>query len=708
MPVPHRRPRAAFSTLLALATSLAFCLTACTSSSPKPAASTVAPAPGNGAEPATIKGANTATTLAADATVLQPNLNLVAQGIPPITQGLVNQVQRYTRFAGRSFVAWHPTQAQMLISYRPEGDNVVQIHQLGAAMGRPQVLTSGQDAVRVASYEPREGRYVVFGRSTGGDEAQQLFHLDPATRQTTRFTPATEAHAVAGWIKPSSELIYTAVPLDRTAQGGSRTSINTTVWRVDPELAAQAKAAPRQLAELPGTGWYGSGVSHDGRTAAFMRYRSAEDTQLWLLDTRSGERRQVLPQPGVAATAANFFGAFSLDGQRVYFTSDSASEFRELMVLHLPTGQVTRLSAHIPWDVSNPSLSADGRTLAVQVNADGREEIRWFNTATGAERSPPQAPKGNIGHMEFHPQLPLLAFSVDSSRGPGQLQVVDANTGALTAWSQTTVPAGISFAGMREQQVERFKSFDGLTVSAIVQRPPARFAGKRPVVILIHGGPEGQSKVAFNGRWNYFSNELGVHLVEPNVRGSTGYGKTFLSLDNGRKREDSVKDIGALLDWIAQQPDMDASRVLVAGGSYGGYMVLATSVHYSPRIVGGISTVGISNFVSFLTRTESYRRDLRRAEYGDERDPSMRAFLESISPLNNAERIKKPLFVVQGKNDPRVPYTESEQIVERVRANGLPVWYLRAENEGHGFARKENADFQFYAMVKFAQELLLK
>ncbi len=202
--------------------------------------------------------------------------------------------------------------------------------------------------------------------------------------------------------------------------------------------------------------------------------------------------------------------------------------------------------------------------------------------------------------------------------------------------------------------------------------------------------------------------ELGIALIEPNVRGSAGYGKTFLSLDDGVKREDSVKDISALLDWIATQPGLDASRVLVHGGSYGGYMALAVSVHESARIAGGISVVGISNFVSFLTRTESYRRDLRRVEYGDEREPQMRAFLESISPLNNAQRIKKPLFVVQGKNDPRVPYTESEQIVERVRANGLAVWYLRAENEGHGFVRKENADFQFYAMVKFIEQNLLK
>ncbi|MGH6609816.1 MAG: alpha/beta hydrolase family protein, partial [Burkholderiaceae bacterium] len=190
-------------------------------------------------------------------------------------------------------------------------------------------------------------------------------------------------------------------------------------------------------------------------------------------------------------------------------------------------------------------------------------------------------------------------------------------------------------------------------------------------------------------------------------RGSAGYGKTFLDLDNGIKREDSVKDIGALLDWIATEPRLDASRVMVQGGSYGGYMVLASLVHYSDRLRGGIDVVGISDFVSFLGNTESYRRDLRRVEYGDERDPTVRVVLDKISPLANAGKIRAPLLVVHGKNDPRVPVSEAEQIVAKVRANGTPVWYLMADNEGHGFARKANADFYFYAMVSFIERFLL-
>jgi dipeptidyl aminopeptidase/acylaminoacyl peptidase len=254
----------------------------------------------------------------------------------------------------------------------------------------------------------------------------------------------------------------------------------------------------------------------------------------------------------------------------------------------------------------------------------------------------------------------------------------------------------------------KWKSFDGLEISGWLTQPPPRFTGKRPVIIEIHGGPEGQALPVYKGRRNYFVNELGVALIAPNVRGSTGFGKAFVALDNGFLRENSYKDIGALLDWIAQQPDLDASRVMVTGGSYGGHMAWAISYLYSERLRAALPVVGMSSLVSFLQNTESYRRDLRRAEYGDERDPKMREYLERIAPLNHAAKIRHPVFVVQGRNDPRVPWSESDQMVRTMRANGTTVWFLTANNEGHGFGRKPNQDFEFYATVMFIRETLLK
>ena len=280
-------------------------------------------------------------------------------------------------------------------------------------------------------------------------------------------------------------------------------------------------------------------------------------------------------------------------------------------------------------------------------------------------------------------------------------------TGEIERWTESET-GGLNASAFAEPELVRWKSFDGRLISGFLYKPPARFPGRRPVVIDIHGGPEGQASAGFLGRNNFYLNELGIALVFPNVRGSSGYGKTFLTLDNAEKREDSVKDIGALLDWIATRADLDSGRVMVRGGSYGGYMTLAVATHYNDRIRCALDVVGISNFVTFLEKTEAYRRDLRREEYGDERDAAMREHLLKISPANNAQKISKPLFVIQGRNDPRVPFTESEQMVATVKKNASPVWYLMAKDEGHGFAKKKNQDYQFYATVAFMQEHLLK
>ena len=310
--------------------------------------------------------------------------------------------------------------------------------------------------------------------------------------------------------------------------------------------------------------------------------------------------------------------------------------------------------------------------------------------------------------LEWHSNNTHLGFSLTSARSPADAWAVNLTTGSLERWTESET-GGLNPAAFGEPELIHLKSFDGLPVSGFLYRPdPAKFPGKRPVLLNIHGGPEGQSRPIFQARNNYFMNELGIALFYPNVRGSDGSGKTFLALDNGFKREDSVRDIGAFLDWIALDPACDATRVAVMGGSYGGYMSLACLTNHGDRLRCGIDIVGISNFITFLKNTQDYRRDLRRVEYGDERDEAMHAFLGKISPTANAAKINKPLFVVQGQNDPRVPVSEAAQMVAAVRQNGTPVWYLLARDEGHGFAKKPNADFQFHATILFLQEHFLK
>ena len=639
------------------------------------------------------------------APVFAPNANLLVQGIPPIPQSLVDRVQNYTDFRGHGFVDWHPLQRQMLVAHRKAGDTLSQLYLVKAPLAEPEQLTSDAEPVTSARFEPREGRYVVFERSQGGNEAAQLYRLDLASRQVTLLSNPDERHGIVGWLNQGSQLLHSSVPLDRTAQGGRRSEVTTTYWLMDP----LQPAARRKVAELPGGGWFGGNVSRDDRQLALTRYLSAGESQVWTIDLASGARRQLLPTPGETLQATHFAGEFSPDGKTLAFTSDRAGEFREAMLLDLVGGHIRRISAHVPWDVAGGSTTKDGRFVALQFNVDGRDELRLFDAAAGHREMPaPRLPPGSVGTTRFHPARAELAFSLNGAQGPSQLYTLDISSGRVDPWTRAHAPPGVDMSRFGEPQIVRWTSFDGRTISGLLTLPPARFTGRRPVIIEIHGGPEGQAKLGFLGRYNYLVEELGVAILQPNVRGSSGFGKTFLTLDNGTLREDAVKDIGALLDWIAKQPNLDASRVMVSGGSYGGYMSLAVSVHHGERIAGAVDDVGISHFVTFLNNTESYRRDLRRAEYGDERDPAMRAFLDRISPLSNAHRIKKPLFVVQGRNDPRVPYTEAEQIVERARANGTTVWYLRAENEGHGFARKENADFRFYALVKFVETVLLK
>jgi acetyl esterase/lipase len=414
-----------------------------------------------------------------------------------------------------------------------------------------------------------------------------------------------------------------------------------------------------------------------------------------------------LVTPKTAEKTVHAGAKLARDGKSMFVLSDAGAEFMQLVEIDLAGGGRKVLTAGLAWDVEQFDLSPDGKTIAFVTNEDGAGVLHLLDLATGKETPQRKVPVGVIGGVEWHENGRDLGFTLDSARAARDAYSLDVTTGEVTRWTESET-GGLDPAGFAEPELVKFASFDGQKISAFLYRPDAKkFPGPRPVIVSIHGGPEGQSRPDFLGRSNYYVNELGCAVILPNVRGSTGFGKTFLALDNGMKREDSVRDIGALLDWIATQPGLDAQRVGVMGGSYGGYMVLACLTHFSDRLRCGIDVVGISNFVTFLKNTQDYRRDLRRVEYGDEREPAMAEFLTKISPLNNVAKITRPLFVVQGQNDPRVPATEAEQMVKALRAQGGACWYLLGKDEGHGFAKKKNADFQFLAQILFLRAHLL-
>jgi dipeptidyl aminopeptidase/acylaminoacyl peptidase len=532
----------------------------------------------------------------------------------------------------------------------------------------------------------------------GGSEEFRLYRRDFATGASVAFSPEGERAILGGWSRKGDRIAFTTSLVDRN--NPDRTA-RTRVHVVDPAEPHKGRVA----ATLEGGSWASLRFSEDGRRLVFIESVSSTDTRVWILDIASGQKRRVAG--GGREPVAYRDPYFSRDGKGLYVTSDKGGEYRRLVYLPLGGGAEKALTAHLKHDVENFEISFDANLIAFVTNERGNGVLRFIDLKTSKELPRPPLVDGVIGGLEWRRGSSEVGFHISSARSAGDVFSYDVKENRLTRWTNGNNPE-LNTSAFVEPRLVAWKSFDGLEISGFHYHPPARFAGKRPVIVNIHGGPAAQARPGFNGRNNYYTNELGIAMIYPNVRGSSGFGKTFLKLDDGRKREDSVKDIGALLDWIAAQPDLDAGRVMVMGGSYGGYMALACAFHYADRIAGAVSTVGISNFVTFLERTESYRRDNRRAEYGDERDPAMRAFLESISPLSHAARMTRPMLIMQGRNDPRVPYTESEQIVATLRSRGTPVWFMMASDEGHGFARRPNADYAFYAITEFARRNLLQ
>ncbi|MCP6761094.1 MAG: S9 family peptidase [Fischerella sp. CENA71] len=629
--------------------------------------------------------------VAAQSPVITPNENLVVEGIPAIPTTLVETVERYTNFRSASFSSWHPVRREMLISTRFA--DTPQVHLVKFPLGSRQQMTFFPERVGGGTFQPIQGNYFVFSKDIGGNEFNQNYRYDLATGDITLLTDGKSKNSRGVWSNSGDRMIYTST---------RRTGKDNDFYIIDPKNTQ----SDQLLAQVEGGGWQPLDWSPDDRQMLAIEYVSVNESYLWLVDTNSGDKKLITPKGGKEKVSYGG-GVFSKDGKGLYVTTDRDSEFYRLAYVDLATLQHTYLTNNIPWDVEDFDLTKDGKYLAFVTNEDGASKLHLLETATKQEKPLPKLPVGQVYGITWHRNNEDLGLTLISARFTADVYSVNIRTNKVERWTESET-GGLNTANFSDAELVRWKSFDGKTISGFFYRPPAKFPGKRPVIIDIHGGPEGQSRPSFLGRYNYYLNELGVALLFPNVRGSTGYGKTFLTLDNGYQREDSVKDIGALLDWIATQPNLDKDRILVTGGSYGGYMSLAVATKYSDRIRATIDIVGISNFVTFLENTESYRRDLRRVEYGDERDPQMREFLLKISPVNNASNIKKPLFVIHGQNDPRVPLREAEQIVATVRKNNVPVWYLMAKDEGHGFSKKKNIDFQFYATVMFVKEYLLK
>ncbi len=605
------------------------------------------------------------------------------ENVPAIPAEVKAAVQRYQNYRDATFRDWLPD-GSMLITTR--FGTTSQVHRVAAPGAARTQLTFFDEPVGGVSAIPGSDRFLVT-RDTGGDEWFQLYAMG-LTGEPVALTEAGTRNQGAVFSKDGSLVAWS-----RATKG----SPDYAIFTADP-----SNPGSRRLA-YQGTGAIqAADISPDKSRILLARNLSNRVTHLSVLDLATGQAREL----AFTAKPARYEEArFTPDGKGIIVITDADSDNRRLVEIDLASGKRTVLAPDLKWDVETFKLSSDGRVMAYAVNEDGFSRVVLQDRVTRRALPQPQLPRGVLTGLDFSPDGSKLAVSLSTATSAGDVWTWDVAGGQLTRWTESEL-GGLDPKTLAEPKLVRFKSFDGLSVPAFVYRPTNVPAGaKTPVVMDIHGGPESQTRPGWNPGAQYMANMLGATVILPNVRGSDGYGTKYLNLDNGPKREDSVKDIGALLDWIAAQPDLDKDKVAVYGQSYGGYMSLAVMTHYADRLVGGVERYGISDFITFLNNTEAYRRDNRRAEYGDERDPKMRAVFERINPLANVHKITKPMLVMQGANDPRVPKSESDQVVAKIRQNGVDAWYVVYADEGHGFLKKHNNDLRREVETVFLRRL---
>ena len=623
--------------------------------------------------------------------IVVPNENLITENIAEIPKELSNEVKKYSESRSASLGDIHPLTNEIIINTR--FGSTPQLHRVSKSMGARTQITFFDEPVSATSYEPLKGDYLVYSKDIGGNEFGQLFKLDLKTLQSTLLTDGGKSqNGNITWRKDGKGFYYASTKRN----GGDR-----DIYYMDPNNPKSEKL----ILQVKGGGWGIQDISPDNKKLVLGEYISINESYIWLLDIETGKLTEVTDRnsKGISQSEATFSNL----SNEIWLVTDKDNEFQRLAAMNLNTKKITYYTSDIPWNVESFNLAEDKKSIVFITNEGGLNKMYLMNTGTKAYKEIKNLPIGLISGARFTKDNQTIFFNQSTAQSASDVYQLNIKTAKIERWTESEL-GEMQPSDMSVPKFIEWKSFDDLKISGFYYPASPKFKGKRPVIIMIHGGPEGQSMASFLDSNNFYTSEMGVSLVYPNVRGSSGFGKTYLEKDNGFLREDSVKDIGALLDWIAKQPELDKDKIMIMGRSYGGYMTLATAFHYADRIKCSVDIVGISNFNTFLKNTEEYRRDLRRAEYGDERDSKMAAFFDKTAPLNNTDKIKKPMFIIQGTNDPRVPVTEAMQMRDKLKAQGNTVWYLEAKDEGHAFKKKANIDYVRLAIIRFMQEYLVK
>lgn len=617
--------------------------------------------------------------------------NVVADGVPPVPVPLADAIFPYTQFRRARLLAWHPKERRILIATRFEQP---QLHEVRAPGGARVQLTFFRDGVAApderpfAVYEP-DGRSFVFQKDTsGGGEANQLFRYDLASGASTLLTDGRSRNQYP--VMSKSGLVAFAT-----------TRRNGKDWDIYSLNPAKAREDHRRILEGTGT-WIPLDWSPDGRQLLVVELISNAQMHLWLIDVASGGRTPLTDRESPPARWAP--ASFTPDGKSVFALSNKGGEGTSLWRRDLAKSEWTSVTRSNE-SLEGYALSPDGRTLALIVDRGDTNTLRLL-PLSGRERAPLAVPPGVVSDLAWHPNGREIGFSLSGARMFHDVYSVAVDTSKVERWTSSEI-GGANPESLPDAEVVRWKSVDGLTISGVLYRPAGRFTGPRPVIINVHGGPDARERTRALGRSNYFRNEMGIALIYPNIRGSIGFGRSFERLDNGLLRENAIKDIGALLDWIATQPTLDKNRVMIVGASYGGYVALASAIEYGSRLKCVQAAFAISDYLSYLQTTDMSRQANRNAEYGNPDDPEVRKFLGNISPLTNAARLRIPLYLVHGARDTRIPQAQSDMMAKAVKANGTPVWYVIYKDEGHLTLSPPNNNFNQYTWTLFVQQYLL-
>ncbi|MDB2411786.1 alpha/beta fold hydrolase, partial [Gammaproteobacteria bacterium] len=570
------------------------------------------------------------------------NGNLILEDIPAIPNSIKEDLSKFQNVRSAAFRGFNNQNEGLFISTR--FGNVSQLHLVKSPGAARNQITYFQEPIGSVAMHPTQSS-IAFTMDRGGSEYSQIYLLDPKSASTQMLTDGVSRNGGPLWSNSGDRIAF---------QSTKRNGSSNDVWVMSIDDPQNTKL----ILESPDGSWWGAvDWTEDDNKVLMQNYISIANSKAYIVDLNTQKKTLLLGKKD--APSVNSALAFDKDDKGIFFITNQYGEFNQLAYYNIATTEVTVISKEISWDVDGFSISEDSKKAAFVVNENGYSSLYLLNPKSFAFKKVTSLPIGLIGSMQFSKDNRSLGLTLNTYQSPSDTYVLDLQYnslryGKLTRWTYSEV-GGLDTSKFVEPELIHYESFDGRKIPAFIYAK--KTGSPQPVIISIHGGPEGQARPSFSSTYQLWMANLGAAVITPNVRGSDGYGKEYLSLDNGFKREDSVKDIGALLDWIKTQPHLDSNRVAVYGGSYGGYMVLASAVYYSDRLKAAVDIVGISNFVTFLKNTKDYRRDLRRVEYGDERDPDMEAFLQNISPNNNVDQIQVPMFVVQGENDPRVPVT---------------------------------------------------